>query len=149
RPRKAQTLTRERQHPHHIRKNSIPAPAHLRYEYKKTPHPEKNAEFRYKDLSVLVEDLSNLTGTYRTSTFADSEAKTLAQSDRLQQFNRDGEVVARHYHLYAFGQRDLTRYVRGTNVELRTVFVVERRVTTTFFLGQDVHLALEFLVRSH
>ncbi|UYH33528.1 elongation factor Tu [Pseudomonas aeruginosa] len=57
------------------------------------------------------------------------------------------DVVARHYHLYAFRQFAVTGHVGGTEVELRTVALEERGVTTTFFLGQHVHFALELGVR--
>src|SRR5690606_33856358 len=39
--------------------------------------------------------------------------------------------------------------VSGTEVELRAVFVEERRVTTTFFLGQYVNFSLELGVRCY
>ena len=56
-------------------------------------------------------------------------------------------MVTRHYHFYTFGESDFTRYVERTNVELRTVVVVERSVTTTFFFLQDINLSFEFRVR--
>ena len=56
-------------------------------------------------------------------------------------------MVTRHYHFYTFRESDFTRYVERTNVELRTVVVVERSVTTTFFFLQDINLSFEFRVR--
>jgi hypothetical protein len=45
------------------------------------------------------------------------------------------------------GRLDGAGHVRGTEVELRTVAVEERGVTTAFFLGEDVHLRGEVGVR--
>src|SRR5690606_22402201 len=47
----------------------------------------------------------------------------------------------------AFRQFARTGYVSGTEVELRTVALEERGVTTTFFLGQHVHFCFELGVR--
>ena len=57
-------------------------------------------------------------------------------------------MVARHHHIYAFGKSNLTGYVHRTQIELGTVFVVERRVTAPLFLLQDINLSLELGVRS-
>src|SRR5690606_21963664 len=40
-------------------------------------------------------------------------------------------------------------HVGGAEVELRTVFVLERRVTATFFFFEDIHLGFEFGMRFH
>jgi hypothetical protein len=45
-------------------------------------------------------------------------------------------------------QGHFTRYVRGTEIELRTIFVKERRVTATLFLAQYINLTLELGMRS-
>ena len=55
----------------------------------------------------------------------------------------DSEVVTRHNHLNAAGKKYLTCDVCGAQIELRTVLVMERCVTTTFFLFQDVNLSIE------
>ena len=57
-------------------------------------------------------------------------------------------MVARHNHVDACGQVNLTRYVHRTQVELGTIVVVERRVTATLLFLQDVDLGLELGVRS-
>ncbi len=57
----------------------------------------------------------------------------------LDQGDNHLDVVARHYHLDAFRQFAVTGHVSGTEVELRTVALEERSVTTAFFLGQHVH----------
>ena len=98
---------------------------------------------------ILVDQFSDLTGTHGTSPFADSETKTYVTCYWVDQFHLDGHVVTGHYHLYTFGQLDFTGYVEGTDVELRTVFVVERSVASAFFLLQDIDLSLELGVRFH
>ena len=84
-------------------------------------------------IGELLYDLQDLTGTYRTATLADCETQTLVQSDRIDQLHGDGHVVARHNHVNAIGQMNLTRYVHRTQIELGTIVVVERRVTATLF----------------
>src|SRR5690606_3144498 len=42
---------------------------------------------------------------------------------------------------------DRASHVRRAEVELRTIALEERRVTATFFLGQNVHLGREVRVR--
>src|ERR1700755_2533084 len=101
-----------------------------------------------KNLSILLNDLSNLTCTHCTSTFADSEFQTFLHSDRLDQHNAQRSVVTRHYHLSTCRQRNFTSYVRSTEIELRTIFVEERSMTTTFFLAQYINFTLELSVRS-
>lgn len=56
-------------------------------------------------------------------------------------------VVTGHDHLGALGQRDDAGDVRGAEVELRAVVVVERRVTAALVLGQDDDVGLEVRVR--
>ena len=56
-------------------------------------------------------------------------------------------MVAGHNHVYACGQVNLTGHVHRTQIELGTIVVVERRVTATLFLLQDVDLSLELGVR--
>ena len=87
--------------------------------------------------------------TYGTATFTDSKTKTYAASYRIDKLNSDGYVVARHYHFSSFGESNLTGYIEGTNIELGTIFIVERSMTTTFFFLQDIHLSFEFRVRSY
>jgi hypothetical protein len=95
----------------------------------------------------LLDDLSYLTSTYGTTTFADSEAETLANSNRSDQVNVDRQVVTGHNHLHASGEHDFASYVCRAQVELGTVLVVERSVATAFFFLQNVHLSLELASR--
>ena len=96
----------------------------------------------------LVENLSYLTGTYCTSTLADSETKTFVKCNWSNKFNVDLNVITRHNHFNASWESNLTSYIEGTDEELRTIFVVERSVTTTLFFLQHIDLSEEVSVRS-
>src|SRR5690606_9847913 len=96
---------------------------------------------------VLLDDLGYNARTNGTTTFADREAQTVFHRDGGDQGNYQGHVVTRHNHLGTFRQFTRTGYVSATDVDLRTIALEERRVTTTFFLGQNVHFTLELGVR--
>src|SRR5690554_8055383 len=98
---------------------------------------------------LLLEYLDYLAGADGAATFTDSEAEALFHGDRLDELNRHLGGVARHDHLGALRQRDDAGDVRGAEVELRTVVRVERVVTATLILGQDVGGALEVGVRGN
>src|SRR5690606_19658612 len=85
----------------------------------------------------------------RPTAFADSETETFLHCDSVDQLHRDRYVITGHNHLYAIRQCNFARYVCGTEIELRTVFVEEWRMTTTFCLRQHVNFGLEFSVRSY
>ena len=95
----------------------------------------------------LFKNLSNLTCTYCTTTFADCETKTFVKRYRIDKFNSDSHVVARHYHLYTLWKSNLSCNVKCTDEELRTIVIVEWSMTTTLVFLQYVNLSLEFLVR--
>src|ERR1700722_15432161 len=119
------------------RKARAPSPGH---DYKLLPAVQHKP-------SILLENLCNDTGTNRTAAFTDSEAQTFFHRDRSNQLHRDRHVVARHNHFLVLRQLDRTRYVRGTEVELRAIVVEERRVTTAFVLAQHIHFSREVRVR--
>ena len=48
----------------------------------------------------LFNNCSNLTWTYCSTTFTDSESKTLFHSDWVNKFNCDFYVITRHTHFY-------------------------------------------------
>ncbi len=99
------------------------------------------------DAHGLLHNFRHNTSADGAATFADSEAETLFHGDGVNQFNIEGGVIAGHDHFHTFVQADNTGDVGGTEVELRTIAGEERGVTTTFFLGQNVHFSLELLVR--
>src|ERR1700741_4412537 len=101
----------------------------------------------YSKPAILLDDLGDDTGADGTAAFADREAQTLFHRDRRNQLHRDRHVVARHHHFLVLRQLDRARHVRRTEVELRTVVVEERRVTTAFVLAQHLHFDREVRVR--
>src|SRR6476661_6160860 len=95
----------------------------------------------------LGNDLGNHAGADGTAAFADCEAQTFFHRDRGDQLDGDRHVIARHHHFLVGRQNDRAGHVGGAEVELRTVVVEERSVTTTFVLRQHVHFAGEVGVR--
>src|SRR5450830_359729 len=88
-----------------------------------------------------LDDLDDLARADGAATLTDGEAEALLHRDRLNQLDRDLGVVAGHDHLGALRQRDDAGDVGGAEVELGTVVPVERVVTPTLVLSQDVDLA--------
>src|SRR5512139_487202 len=103
------------------------------------PHP-------FNSIALLF-DLGHDACTDGAAAFADGETQTFIHGDRGNQGNLDADVVARHDHLGAGRQFNAAGDVGGTEVELRTVAVEERGVTTTFVLAQHVDLGGELGVR--
>src|SRR5690554_4318551 len=98
-------------------------------------------------INRLFDDLGNHAGANGTAAFANREAQTFFHGDRSDQGDGHLDVVTRHDHLDAFRQFAVAGHVGGTEVELRTVALEERGVTTAFFLAQHVHFAFELGVR--
>ena len=80
----------------------------------------------------LFNDAYNSTRTNGSSAFTDSETKTLLHSYWMNQLYGHLYVIARHTHLYAFWKITYTSYVSCSEVELRSVVVEERSMTSTF-----------------
>jgi len=59
-------------------------------------------DFQLLCLVKLLNDLSNLTSSYSSSTLTDSELKTFFHCDRLDQLYSDANVISWHYHLSSF-----------------------------------------------
>ena len=72
------------------------------------------------------------------------ELKTIVHCNRSDELNGDFHVIARHNHLDTCRKLDFTSNIQGTDEELRTIVIVERGVTTTFFFLQNIDLSLEF-----
>src|SRR5690606_11200887 len=98
---------------------------------------------------LLLQNLDDLAGANRAATLTDGEAEALFHGDRLDQLDRHLRGVAGHDHLGALRQRDDAGDVGGAEGELRTVVRVERVVTATLSLRQDVGGALELRVRGN
>src|SRR5690554_738752 len=95
----------------------------------------------------LLDNLGDHAGTNGTAAFTNREAQAIFHGDRSDQGNSHFHVVTRHYHFNAFRQFTRTGYISSPEVELRTVALEERSMTTTFFFGQYVHFTLELGVR--
>src|SRR5690606_10636921 len=81
---------------------------------------------------ILSCNVCYLSSTYSSTTFTDSETKSFFHCNSVNQFNIDCNVITRHNHFNTFFQSDLSSYVCCTEVKLRTVFVKEWSVTSTF-----------------
>src|SRR5207249_10531035 len=95
----------------------------------------------------LLHNLRDRSGSDRMPTFADRKAQALLHRHRRDQLDRQTEVVPRHHHLRARRQLRYSGHVRGSQIELRTIPLEERRMSPAFFLRQDVDLSLELGVR--
>src|SRR5260221_13935597 len=95
----------------------------------------------------LLQDVRDPPRTHSPTTLADGEPKALFHSDRLDQLHVHLGVVTGQHHLGALRQADDTGHVGGTEVELRTVVVEERRVPGSLRLWQEFNLGLELGVR--
>src|SRR5258708_9182829 len=91
-------------------------------------------------LYSLQRDLGDGAGTDRAPALPNGETRPLLQGDRGDQLHLDGDVVARHDHLYPLRQDDLPRHVRRPNVELGSVAIEERRVPPPLLPGEHIHL---------
>ena len=95
-----------------------------------------SAPFGISMVSVkLLDNFSNLTCTYGSTTLTDSETKTFLHRNRIDKFYIKRYVIARHNHFYTCRSSNFTGYVSSTEIELRTVLVEEWCVTTTFIFA--------------
>src|SRR5580765_4187986 len=95
----------------------------------------------------LFEDFGDDAGADRAPALADREAQALVHRDGRDQIDLQLDVVARHDHLRALGERADAGHVGGAEVELRPVAVEERRVAAALLLRENVGLGLELRVR--
>ena len=98
-------------------------------------------------VSELFKNFADSAGADGTSTFSDGELGAFFNGDRVDQFNVQGNVIARHNHFRSGRERDDARNIGRAEVELRTVVAQERSVTATFFFGEDVDTGDELGVR--
>src|SRR6202167_1004046 len=95
----------------------------------------------------LLQYFRNDAGADRAAALADSEAQAFVHRDRRDQLAKDLDIVARHHHLGAFGQRQHSGHVGGAEIELRAIAGEKRRMPSALVLGQDVRRRLEVGVR--
>src|ERR1035437_7065337 len=81
----------------------------------------------------LFKYLSYLSGAYGSATFTDSETETYINSNRIDKVNCNSNIITWHHHFCSFRKCNLTSYIKRSNVELRTVFIMEGSVSSTFF----------------
>src|SRR5512135_1442553 len=108
---------------------------------------QADADFLVLHCLALLFDLGHDTRTDGTAAFADGETQTFVHGDRGNQRHLDADVVTRHDHLGPRRQFNAAGDIGGAEIELRTVAVEERGVTTAFVLAQHVDLGAELGVR--
>ena len=91
----------------------------------------------------LAEDLGNDSRTNSSAAFADSELKLFFNSYGLDELDRDGYMVAGHYHFGACGKLDRAGNIGSSDEELRAIVVEEGGVTAAFVSLKNVDLSLE------
>src|SRR5215212_5457169 len=91
----------------------------------------------------LLHDLRDDTGSYRPATFPDGKVQPLVHRYRRYELHVHYRVVPRHHHLHALFQPYLPRYIRRPKVKLWAVVGKERRVSSSLFLREHIHLCLE------
>ena len=96
---------------------------------------------------LLFHDLRYYACTYRASAFTNCKPQSFFHCNLRDQLDRHHYVVSGHYHLYPFRQLDYPRYIRRSEVKLRTVSIEERRMSSAFFLLQYVYLSFELGMR--
>src|SRR5690606_34064031 len=82
-------------------------------------------------------------GADGAATFTDRKTQALFHGDGGNQGHHHLHVVPGHHHLHTLRQLTGAGHIRGAEVELGTVALEERGVTTALFLGQHVDLGLE------
>src|SRR6056300_1786627 len=122
--------------------NSLCLAGNLLNPGKKSP---LNAGCYALDVSRLrsVEDFGDDAGTYRSTTLSDRKTQALFHRNRRNQRRHKIDVVTRHHHLNTLRQLNRARYIRRTEVKLRTVTLEKRRMTTTLVLRQNINLCLK------
>src|SRR5699024_7603883 len=96
----------------------------------------------------LLDDCSNTSRSYCTSTFTDSETKSLLHSYWMDQFNCHFYVISRHAHFCSFRKFANTCYVCCSEVELWTVVVEEWSMTSTLAVNLWLHVTEPGLQRT-
>src|SRR3954471_24846552 len=98
---------------------------------------------------ALFDDLRDDTRADGLAALTDCETLLRLERDWRDELDGHLHVVTWHDHLHFLGKCDRPGHIRRAHVELRAVVREERLVTATFRLLENVHLALELLVRLH
>ena len=105
------------------------------------------AYMRLMTQRFLFDNLCNYAGTYCSSTFTNSESKSFFDCDRCDQLYFHDDVISRHAHFCSFRKLKVACYVCCSEIELRSVSVEERCMSSAFFFLQYLYLSLEVCVR--
>ena len=95
----------------------------------------------------LLDDFGNGASADGAAALADGELGSLFHSDRVDELDGEGDVIARHDHFGTGGKSDGAGDVGRAEEELGTIAVEEVGVTATFFLLEDVGGGGELVVR--
>src|SRR3989338_4403796 len=102
-----------------------------------------HSEFRTPNAACLFDDFSNDAGAHGLASLADGKPLLLLHRDGLDEIHRHVDVIARHNHLGALGQRHITGHIGRAEVELGPVPLEERRVPAAFLFCETVDASLE------
>ena len=97
--------------------------------------------------SILFDDFSYNAGTYSSSAFTNSESQSFFDCDLCDQCDCHCDVISWHAHFCSFRKLQISCYVCCSEIELRSVSVKERCMSSAFFFLQYVYFAFEFCVR--
>ena len=95
----------------------------------------------------LLNDLCNHSCADGPTTFTDRELQPFVHGDRRDQLDFYVDVVAGHDHFSAFGQLHDSSNVSRAEIELWAITIKKGRMTSTFFLCQNISLSVKFRVR--
>ena len=92
---------------------------------------------------ILLNDLTDDAGADSSAALTNIESQPLFHGNRRDKLNVKSSIVARHNHLCALLQLQVTSDISGTEEELRSVVGEEGCVAATLILIQTVNLGLE------
>src|SRR5688500_18435355 len=111
------------------------------------PLGKKNKKEESLGYPELLYNFCHDTCAYGSAAFAYGKSQSLFHRNRRNQVHRHRYVVPRHHHLGPRRQLDRPGHIRGAKVKLRPVTLEKRRMSTTFFLAQNIDLGGKLGVR--
>ena len=87
-------------------------------------------------MALLFDHLGDNAGADGVTALTDRELEARLHGDGTDQLGGDADVIAGHHHLDPLRQLDHAGDVGGSEVELRSVPLEERRVAAAFFLDR-------------
>src|SRR5699024_5834626 len=95
----------------------------------------------------LLVHLRDDTRTNSTTTLTNSKPQTLLHSHRLNQLNRQLNIIPRHNHLNITRQSHNTSHISRPKIKLRTIPTKKRRMPTPLSLRQNIRRTLKRRMR--